>query len=74
MASNKSKSIATLAYEILNKDAEPMHYTKITKEIQKKKKLEGKRPWCTVGAILCKDPRFVRVGKGRTGIYKLSNS
>ena len=68
-----AKPTAELAYEILKKAKSPMHYTEITKRIQRKKKLRGKRPWCTVNAALCKDSRFVRVGEGRTGLYELRN-
>jgi len=64
-------TISDLAYMLLKKQKQPLHYKAITKKIMKKGRLSGKRPWCTVNSRLCVDGRFVRVGKGRTGLYAL---
>lgn len=68
----KQKLIKELAYEILKKDEKPLHYKEITRKIMKKRTLTGKRPWLTVNARLCTNPKFKRIGKGRTGIYGLT--
>lgn len=67
----QKNSIADLAYTILKESNQPLRYTEITEQIQKVKKLKGNRPWCTVNAVLCKDPRFIRIGEGRTGLYTI---
>lgn len=66
----KECSIAEIAYEILKKRREPLHYKEITNLIMKKKELKGKTPWNTVNACLCTNPKFKRVDKG---IYALSD-
>ena len=64
-------STSDLAQSILKKAGRPLHYKEITARIQKTKNLGGKRPHCSVNAVLCRDPRFAHVGKPRSGLYEL---
>jgi DNA-directed RNA polymerase delta subunit len=66
----KENTIAEIAYEILKKRGEPLHYKEITNLIMKSKEVKGKTPWNTVNASLCTNPKFKRVDKGT---YALSD-
>jgi len=66
----KNKSVADLAYEILNKYNKPLHYRKITEELIKIKPLKIKEPYYTVNASMSGDKRFMRTKRGIWGLVK----
>ena len=69
---NEDRSTAFHANEILKKRGKPLHYLELTKLIMKRKEIKGNTPWKTVNAAICTNPKFIRIGKNRSGIYALS--
>ena len=67
-----NESIPEIAYEILKKSKKPIHYKDLTKKIMENKELKGNTPWKTVNACLSTNPKFKRIGEGRSGTYTLS--
>jgi DNA-directed RNA polymerase delta subunit len=63
-----SGTFAELAYAILKKKGKSIHYKDITKEILILKSVTGKTPAQSLRAIIAKDKRFKRVGKGTYGL------
>ncbi len=64
------KSIADLAYSILEENHRPMHYRKITEEIMKIKEIKAENPHHDVNALMGVDQRFVRYQRGIWGLIK----
>ncbi len=64
------KSIADLAYSILEENHRPMHYRKITEEIMKIKEIKADHPHHEVNALMGVDRRFVRYQRGIWGLTK----
>jgi DNA-directed RNA polymerase delta subunit len=64
------KSIADLAYDILDKNHRPMHYRKITEELLEIKDLKAENPHHDVNASIGVDKRFIRYHRGIWGLVK----
>jgi len=64
------KSIADLAYDILEQNHRPMHYRKITEEVMKVKELKAENPHHDVNASMGVDQRFIRYQRGIWGLVK----
>ncbi len=64
------KSIADLAYDILEENHRPMHYRRITEELLKIKDLKAESPHHDVNASIGTDKRFVRYHRGIWGLVK----
>ncbi len=64
------KSIADLAYEILEENHRPMHYRKITEELMKVKEIKAENPHHDVNASMGVDQRFIRYQRGIWGLVK----
>ena len=64
------KSIADLAFDILEENHRPMHYRKIAQEIMKVKNIKGENPHHAVNAVMGADQRFIRYQRGIWGLIK----
>jgi len=64
------KSIADLAYDILEENHRPMHYRRITEELLKVKDLKAENPHHDVNASIGVDKRFIRHNRGIWGLVK----
>ena len=64
------KSIADLAYDILEENRRPLHYRKITEEIIKIRDIKAEKPHHDVNALMGVDHRFVRHQRGIWGLLK----
>jgi len=64
------KSIADLAYDILEQNHRPMHYRKITEEVMKVKEIKAENPHHDVNASMGVDQRFIRYQRGIWGLVK----
>ena len=64
------KSIADLAYDILEENRRPMHYRKITEEVMKISDIKAEKPHHGVNALMGVDQRFVRYQRGIWGLLK----
>ncbi|NLL61412.1 MAG: hypothetical protein GX240_01310 [Candidatus Atribacteria bacterium] len=64
------KSIADLAYDILEENRRPMHYRKITEEVMKISDIKAEKPHHGVNALMGADQRFVRYQRGIWGLLK----
>jgi len=64
------KTIADLAYDILEKNHRPMHYRKITDELEKIKEIKAEKPHHDVNASMGVDQRFIRYQRGIWGLVK----
>jgi DNA-directed RNA polymerase delta subunit len=64
------KSIADLAYDILEENHRPMHYRQITEEVIKVKDLKAENPHHDVNASMGVDQRFIRYQRGIWGLVK----
>jgi DNA-directed RNA polymerase delta subunit len=64
------KSIADLAYDILEENHRPMHYCRITEELLKIKDLKAENPNHDVNASIGADKRFIRYHRGIWGLVK----
>ena len=64
------KSIADLAFDILEENHRPMHYRKIAQEIMKVKNIKGEKPHHAVNAVMGADQRFIRYQRGIWGLIK----
>lgn len=62
-------SIRSIAYDLLKQKGKPMHYRDLADLIMKRRKIEGKTPYRTVGSRLSTGKMFKRID---TGIYGLS--
>ncbi len=68
----KSQSISEMAYNILKERGGPLHYEEITKQIMKKRKIEGKIPRNIVSSCLIRSSKFKKVTRARDGMYGLA--
>jgi DNA-directed RNA polymerase delta subunit len=64
------KSIADLAYDILEENHRPMHYRRITEELLKIKELKAENPHHDINASIGADKRFIRYHRGIWGLVK----
>jgi len=64
------KSIADLAYDILEENHRPMHYRQITEEVIKVKDIKAENPHHDVNASMGVDQRFIRYQRGIWGLVK----
>ena len=64
------KSIADLAYDILEENRRPMHYRKITEEVMKISDIKAEKPHHGVNALMGADQRFVRYQQGIWGLLR----
>ncbi|MDD5635012.1 MAG: HTH domain-containing protein [Atribacterota bacterium] len=64
------KSIADLAYDILERNNRPMHYRKITEELEKIKEIKAEKPHHDVNASIGADQRFIRYQRGIWGLVR----
>jgi len=64
------KSIADLAYDILEQNHRPMHYRRITEELVKIKALKAENPHNDVNASIGADNRFIKHNRGIWGLLK----
>ena len=67
------KTIADLAYGILEENHRPMHYRKITEEVMKAKEIKAENPHHDVNALMGADQRFIRYQRGIWGLVKWKN-
>ncbi len=66
----QKKSIADLAYNILEENHRPMHYRKITEKVMKIKEIRAENPHHDVNALMGSDQRFIRYQRGIWGLVK----
>lgn len=66
----QKKSIADIAYDILEESHRPMHYRKITDEVMKIKEIKAENPHHDVNALMGADQRFIRYQRGIWGLVK----
>ena len=64
------KSIADLAFEVLEENRNPLHYRKITEKIMKIKEIKAENPHHDVNALMGVDQRFIRYQRGIWGLVK----
>lgn len=64
------KSIADMAYTILEDNHYPMHYRKITEKILKVKNITAEKPHHAVNALMGVDNRFIKYQRGIWGLIK----
>lgn len=64
------RSIADLAYRVLEENHRPMHYRKITEEIMKIKEIKAENPHHEVNALIGVDKRFTKYHRGIWGLTK----